>query len=101
MQALWRSVEGRTRCRNLVPARELSVAQRLYPYNSKLALEGQHSSIEAGSPFRSLIDHGATTHSIHQIIRQQNSIQRQAVELIASGNGTVALEHLNKNGYVT
>ena len=62
--------------------------------------KGQHSSVEAGSPFRSLIDHGATTHSIRQIIRQQNSIQKQAVELIASGNGMAALEHLNKNGYV-
>ena len=62
--------------------------------------KGQHSSVEAGSPFRSLIDHNATTHSIHQIIRQQNSIQKQAVELIASGNGTAALEHLNNNGYV-
>ncbi|MGK7934421.1 MAG: MobF family relaxase [Xenococcaceae cyanobacterium] len=28
---------------------------------------GQNSSVEAGSPLRSLIDHGATTHSISQI----------------------------------
>lgn len=36
----------------------------------------QNSSVEAGSPMRSLIDRGATTHSISQIIRQQNSTQR-------------------------
>ncbi len=63
--------------------------------------KGQNSSIEAGSPLRSLIDHGATTHSISQILRQQNTIQKQAVELIAEGNGKSALELLNDNGYVT
>ena len=62
---------------------------------------GQNSSVEAGSPLRSLIDHGATTHSISQILRQQNTIQKQAVELIAEGNGTAALELLNDHGYVT
>jgi conjugative relaxase-like TrwC/TraI family protein len=63
--------------------------------------KGQNSSIEAGSPLRSLIDNGATTHSLRQIIRQQNSIQKQAVELIADGDGTKALELLNHHGYVT
>lgn len=62
--------------------------------------KGQNSSVEAGSPLRSLIAHGATTHSIRQIIRQHNSVQRQAVELIADGNGSAALELLNENGYV-
>jgi len=62
---------------------------------------GQNSSIEAGSPLRSLINGGATTHSIRQIVRQQDSIQRQAVELIADGNGSSALELLNANGYIT
>ncbi len=63
--------------------------------------KGQNSSVEAGSPLRSLIDHGAKTHSISKIIRQQNSTQRQAVELIAEGNGLKALELLNDKGYVT
>ena len=62
--------------------------------------KGQNSSVEAGSPLRSLINHGATTHSISQIIRQQNSIPKQAVELIANGNGASALELLNNHGYV-
>ncbi len=63
--------------------------------------KGQNSSVEAGSPLRSLISHGATTHSISQILRQQNTIQKQAVELIAEGNGKSALELLNEHGYVT
>lgn len=63
--------------------------------------KGQNSSVEAGSPLRSLIDHGATTHSIREIIRQQNSTQKQAVELIADGEGSAALELLNDNGYIT
>ena len=63
--------------------------------------KGQNSSVEAGSPLKSLINHGATTHSISQIIRQQNSTQKQAVELIAHGHGAEALELLNNHGYVT
>ncbi len=63
--------------------------------------KGQNSSVQAGSPLKSLIAHGATTHSISQIIRQQNSTQKQAVELIAHGLGASALELLNNNGYVT
>jgi conjugative relaxase-like TrwC/TraI family protein len=63
--------------------------------------KGQNSSVEAGSPLRSLIAHGGTTHSISQIIRQQNSLQRQAVELIANGDSRAALELLSQNGYVT
>lgn len=63
--------------------------------------KGQNSSVEAGSPLRSLMEHGATTHSISQIIRQQNSVQKQAVELIANGKGSTALELLTQNGYVT
>ena len=88
----------------MVSTRQMqAIARKAESVGARILLvgdKGQHSSVEAGSPFRSLIDHGATTHSIRQIIRQQNSIQRQAVELIASGNGMAALEHLNKNGYV-
>lgn len=62
--------------------------------------KGQNSSVAAGSPLRSLINHGATTHSIRWIIRQQNLIQRQAVELVASGNGSSALELLHAHGYI-
>jgi AAA domain/Domain of unknown function (DUF3854) len=89
----------------MVSARQmLSVLQKAEAVEARILLvgdKGQNSSIEAGSPMRSLIEHGATTHSLRQIIRQQNSIQKQAVELIASGDGTKALSLLNNNGYVT
>lgn len=74
----------------------VSVGARLLLVGDK----GQNSSIEAGSPLRALIDCGATVHSIRQIIRQKNPIQKQAVELIANGNGTAALELLKENGYI-
>ena len=72
--------------------------------NARIILVGdkrQNSSILAGNPLRSLIDSGATTHNLHQIIRQQNSLQKQAVELIAGGDGEAALNLLDYNGYVT
>ncbi|WP_052056104.1 MobF family relaxase [Myxosarcina sp. GI1] len=62
--------------------------------------KGQNSSIEAGSPLRSLMKHGATTHKLDEIVRQRNSIQKQAVELIARGNGSQALQMLENKGYV-
>jgi conjugative relaxase-like TrwC/TraI family protein len=89
----------------MVSARQMkSILNKALEVKARILLvgdKGQNSSIEAGSPMRSLIEHGATTHSLRQIIRQQNSIQKQAVELIADGNGTKALELLNNNGYVT
>jgi conjugative relaxase-like TrwC/TraI family protein len=61
---------------------------------------GQNQAIEAGSPMRSLMKHGAEVHHIAEIIRQQNSVQRQAVELIARGNGLDALSLLNEHDYI-
>ncbi len=61
---------------------------------------GQNQAIEAGSPMRSLMQHGAEVHHIAEIIRQQNSIQRQAVELIAKGRGLDALSLLNEHDYI-
>jgi conjugative relaxase-like TrwC/TraI family protein len=62
---------------------------------------GQNQAVEAGSPMRSLMKHGAETHDISQIIRQQNEVQRNAVELIANGDGVSALKLLVKNDYVS
>jgi conjugative relaxase-like TrwC/TraI family protein len=62
---------------------------------------GQNQAIEAGSPMRSVMAHGAETHDIAEIIRQQDDIQRQAVELIAKGNGLDALSLLSEHDYVT
>lgn len=88
----------------MISARQMqAIGRKAEAVGARLLLvgdKGQNSSVEAGSPLRSLIEHGATTHSIRQIIRQQNSTQREAVELIASGNGSAALELLNANGYI-
>ncbi len=61
---------------------------------------GQNQAIEAGSPMRSLMKHGAEVHHISEIIRQQNTIQKQAVSLIAQGDGLDALSLLNEHGYI-
>jgi conjugative relaxase-like TrwC/TraI family protein len=61
----------------------------------------QNKSVEAGSPMRLLMQNGAVTHRIHEIIRQQNKYQKEAVELIASGKGLEALTLLNKHKFVT
>jgi hypothetical protein len=60
----------------------------------------QNPSVEAGSPMRSLIDHGATTFSLREIIRQKNEVQKRAVELIADGHAANALSLLVEHGYV-
>ena len=62
---------------------------------------GQNQAIEAGSPMRSVMAHGAEVHHIDEIIRQQDDIQRQAVELIAKGHGLDALSLLSEHDYVT
>jgi conjugative relaxase-like TrwC/TraI family protein len=62
---------------------------------------GQNQAVEAGSPMRSLMAHGAETHHIAEIIRQQNSIQNRAVGLIAKNQGSDGLALLTEHGYIT
>ena len=61
---------------------------------------GQNSAIEAGNPFKFMQRNGATVHRIEEIVRQKVDVQKQAVELIASGQGVKALELLDANDYV-
>jgi conjugative relaxase-like TrwC/TraI family protein len=61
----------------------------------------QNSSIKAGSPMRSLMKNGATTYKIHEIIRQQDETQKEAVELISSGKGLAAFKLLVEKNYVS
>ncbi len=53
-----------------------------------------------GSPLRSLIDHGATTHSLKQIIKDTKTDIQQAASMIEKGNRSEAVDLLNNNGYV-
>ena len=62
---------------------------------------GQNQPIDAGSFMRSLMRNGAEVYSISDILRQQNEIQKRAVELIANGNGSDALALLSEHGHVT
>ncbi|MGB8698513.1 MAG: MobF family relaxase, partial [Thermosynechococcaceae cyanobacterium] len=61
---------------------------------------GQNPSVKAGSPMKSLMQNGATTFKLSDIIRQQNSMQKRAVELIANGQPVEALSILSENGHV-
>jgi conjugative relaxase-like TrwC/TraI family protein len=80
------------------------VLQKVNEAGARVLLVGdtkQNQAIEAGSPMRSVMVHGAETHHISEIIRQQNSIQKQAVELIANGKGVDAISLLREHGYIT
>jgi conjugative relaxase-like TrwC/TraI family protein len=61
---------------------------------------GQNSSVEAGSPMASLMLNGAATHSLKEIIRQQNKEQKRAVELLAGGRGKDAIALLYEHDYI-
>jgi conjugative relaxase-like TrwC/TraI family protein len=61
---------------------------------------GQNKPIDAGSPAASLMEAGATTHNVREILRQKNKVQRRAVTLASQGNATEALNLLDKHEYV-
>lgn len=61
---------------------------------------GNNSDIKPGSPMRSLMDHGAKTHSLKEIIKESKTDIEQAACLINDGHRSDAVELLNNNGYV-
>jgi conjugative relaxase-like TrwC/TraI family protein len=61
----------------------------------------QNQPIQAGSSMRSLMEHGAEVFKISEILRQQDPIQKRAVELIANGQGVDSIALLSEHGYVT
>lgn len=64
--------------------------------------EKQLSSVEAGSPFRSLLQAGIRTAYLDELVRQkENAINLQeAVKLAAGGNTSAAIAHLLQVGLV-
>uniref|UniRef100_B8HZ01 Conjugative relaxase domain protein n=1 Tax=Cyanothece sp. (strain PCC 7425 / ATCC 29141) TaxID=395961 RepID=B8HZ01_CYAP4 len=88
----------------MISARQMAIIlKKANAVGARLLLVGdprQNPAIEAGSPMRSLIQHGATTFSLREIIRQQNAVQRRAVELMATGHPVHALSLLTEHGYV-
>ena len=75
---------------------------RLGP-NERVLLIGdtrQHQGVEAGRPFEQLQDAGMRTARLDEIVRQQEPALKSAVELLATGRVSAALEALQQQGRV-
>jgi conjugative relaxase-like TrwC/TraI family protein len=75
---------------------------RLAPHD-RVVLIGdirQHQGVEAGRPFEQLQEAGMRTARLDEIVRQQNPALKSAVELLATGHVSVALDTLQQQGRV-
>jgi conjugative relaxase-like TrwC/TraI family protein len=75
---------------------------RLDP-NDRVLLVGdirQHQGVEAGRPFEQLQDAGMRTATLDDIVRQKDPALKSAVELLATGQVSVALDVLQEQGRV-
>jgi conjugative relaxase-like TrwC/TraI family protein len=60
----------------------------------------QHQGVEAGSPFEQLQEAGMRTAQLNEIVRQKDPALKFAVELLATGQVSAALESLQQQGRV-
>jgi ATP-dependent exoDNAse (exonuclease V) alpha subunit len=60
----------------------------------------QHQGVEAGRPFEQLQEAGMRTTKLDQIVRQKDPELKTAVEMLAKGQVSAALEALQKQGRV-
>jgi len=75
---------------------------RLDP-NDRVLLVGdirQHQGVEAGRPFEQLQDAGMRTATLDDIVRQKDPALKSAVELLATGQVSGALDVLQEHGRV-
>ena len=75
---------------------------RLDP-NDRVLLVGdirQHQGVEAGRPFEQLQEAGMRTAKVDEIVRQQDPALKSAVELLATGQVSAALDVLQEQGRV-
>jgi conjugative relaxase-like TrwC/TraI family protein len=75
---------------------------RLGP-NDRVLLIGdirQHQGVEAGRPFEQLQDAGMRTATLDNIVRQKDPALKSAVELLATGQVSAALDVLQQQGRV-
>jgi conjugative relaxase-like TrwC/TraI family protein len=75
---------------------------RLAPHD-RVVLIGdirQHQGIEAGRPFEQLQEAGMRTARLDEIVRQQDPTLKSAVELLATGQVSAALDALEQQGRV-
>ena len=61
---------------------------------------GQHQGVEAGRPFEQLQEAGMRTARLDEIVRQQDPALKSAVELLATGHVSAALDALQEQGRV-
>jgi len=60
----------------------------------------QHQGVEAGRPFEQLQEAGMRTAKLNEIVRQKDPALKSAVELLATGQVSAALESLQQHGRV-
>jgi hypothetical protein len=75
---------------------------RLAPHD-RVVLIGdirQHQGVEAGRPFEQLQEAGMRTAKLDEIVRQQDPALKSAVELLATGKVSAALDVLQQHGHV-
>ena len=60
----------------------------------------QHQGVEAGRPFEQLQDAGMRTARLDEIVRQQEPALKYAVELLATGQVSAALEAMQQQGRI-
>jgi conjugative relaxase-like TrwC/TraI family protein len=60
----------------------------------------QHQGVEAGRPFEQLQEAGMHTARLNEIVRQKDPALKSAVELLATGQVSAALESLQQHGRV-
>jgi conjugative relaxase-like TrwC/TraI family protein len=60
----------------------------------------QHQGVEAGRPFEQLQEAGMRTAKLDEIVRQKDPELKSAVEMLASGQVSAALDSLQKQGRV-
>jgi conjugative relaxase-like TrwC/TraI family protein len=58
----------------------------------------QHQGVEAGRPFEQLQEAGMRTAQLNEIVRQKHPALKSAVELLATGQVSAALESLQQQG---
>jgi ATP-dependent exoDNAse (exonuclease V) alpha subunit len=60
----------------------------------------QHQGVEAGRPFEQLQEAGMHTAKLDEIVRQQDPALKSAVEMLATGQVSTALDALQQQGHV-
>jgi ATP-dependent exoDNAse (exonuclease V) alpha subunit len=71
--------------------------------NDRVLLIGdirQHQGVEAGRPFEQLQEAGMRTAKLDEIVRQQDPALKSAVEMLATGQVSAALDALQQQGRV-